>query len=1157
MKKIQMVMSAWMFAAALTPAATPTDSAGIEFFEKKIRPVFAEYCHDCHSHKATKLKAGLYLDTREGMLRGSESGEVVIPGEPEKSRLIQAIRYADPDLQMPPKKKLSDAAIADLVEWVKMGAPWPGGHALKISAVIPKDSAADTQAFLNERRGHWAYQPVRRVAVPAVKDPAWGASDIDSFILAKLEENGLAPAPRAERRTLIRRATYDLIGLPPAPDEVEDFLKDSSPGAFAKVVDRLLASPHYGERWARHWLDLVRFSETLGFEFDFDLYNVWRYRDYVIRAFNIDLPYNQFVLEHLAGDLVSEPRRDPVQKFNESIVATGFFWMGEGRQTPVDIRQEQADVIDGQIDVLGKAFLGQTIACARCHDHKFDAITTQDYYALAGYLKSSRYQQAFIDPPDRISAKARQLAALKTKLRKLIATESATSWLEQASQGSRYLLAAQKLMSATDPQGAASKQAARLYGLDEQQVERWAKALEDNDANRITASPDHPLHAWIQLCQRAGQTAEQFATRRQTALHNLRAQENQANGALAALHLYENFRQRDFAGWYSTGAAFDAGPAQSGDFIVGNQADRPIAQLVGSGAHSGLLSRRLQGELRSPTFTIEKPYIHYQIAGQHARLNLVIDGYTLIMNPMYGGLTITPTNERPVWQTMAVDRWIGQRAYIEISDSSIPVYRLNPPPFTGTIAEGPGDGYIEVRQIYFSGERTPPPSAPNRLNLQALELAGGESLEALAVAYEKLIIQEVERWRSGAMADSTDQGGGVALLNWLLQNGLLDHRSADGPVRVNSSPGQETRGLGGPRSEEIASLLAQYREIEAALPSPLRAPALADGTGEDEFVFIRGNYKTLGERASRRLPEVLANSEPSAPTEGSGRLELARRLVDPSNPLVARVMVNRIWKHHFGEGIVRTPDDFGRMGQPPTHPELLDYLASEFIRRGWSFKEMHRLMMLTSAYQMSSRPDPAQTPRDPENRLLHHMPVRRLEAEAIRDAILAVSGRLSRTISGPSVLPHLTAHMEGRGRPASGPLDTDGRRTIYINARRNFPVPMLVAFDYPINFSTNGRRVVSTVPEQAMTLMNDPFIVQQSERWAGRALAEPGKTFEQRVDALYQAAFSRSPSDAELRHAMAFLKEQKGRYGCEIDDPKTWTDLCHVLINVKEFIFIE
>ncbi len=524
----------------------------------------------------------------------------------------------------------------------------------------------------------------------------------------------------------------------------------------------------------------------------------------------------------------------------------------------------------------------------------------------------------------------------------------------------------------------------------------------------------------------------------------------------------------------------------------------------------------------------------------------MIDGYTLIMNPIYGPLTIAPPGERPAWRTMPVDQWIGHRAYVEVSDSRIPMFGLNPPPSTAHVPEGPGDGYIVLEQVLFSDDPNSPPAVPNRLNLQALERAHGDDLGALADAYQRLIVRELERWRSGQTASEPDGNDGVALLNWLLKNRLLDDGGrSPGAVRNPEAAG------------ELAGLLRQYQEIEAALPDPRRAPALADGTGEDECVFLRGNYKTLGERVPRRPPEVIAGSAKPAHSSGGGRLELARRLVDPSNPLIGRVMANRIWQHHFGAGIVRTPDDFGRMGQRPTHPELLDYLATEFVRRGWSVKAMHRLMLLSSSYRMSSRPDAAATRLDPENRLLHHMPVRRLEAEAVRDALLAVSGRLNPAMHGPSVLPYLTSHMEGRGRPHAGPLDGDGRRSIYINARRNFLTPLLLAFDYPSSFSTIGFRGVSTVPAQALTLMNDPFVVQQAGRWAERVLAEPGKTDEQRVDALYRTAFARPPSADERRDVLLFLNRQAGRYGCGIDDPKVWSDLCHVLINVKEFIFID
>jgi hypothetical protein len=1088
----------------------------MEFFEKRVRPLLAEHCYACHG--PDKQQAGLRLDRFSAILKGGDRGPAVVPGMPEESLLLRAIHYTDDELRMPPKGKLQAGQIADLAAWLKMGAPGPRDDSP--AAVRP------AEAFdLAERRQHWAYQPVHAVAPPAVTNPGWCTSPIDSFILAKLEAAGMTPAPPADRRALIRRVTFDLTGLPPTPQEVEAFLTDDAPNADERVVDRLLASPHYGERWGRHWLDLVRFCETLGFEFDYDLYNAWRYRDYVIRAFNADLPYDRFVVEHLAGDLLPEPRRHPTEGFNESILATGFFWMGEGKQTPVDIRQEQADRIDNQIDVLSKTFLAHTIACARCHDHKFDAISTRDYYALTGYLKSSRYQQAFLDPPDRIMAQVQELAELKARIRDRMAADLAAGWLDQLTLASRYLLAARAVMIGQE----CPAEVARERGLDEARLGQWVAALEQHDVS----ATHHPLHAWLQLAGQEVQTPEQFQRRRQVLRAALKEQENQAVQRAATTEVFEDFRRPAYEGWYVTGAAFGAAPARVGDPILGKDPERPVAQLVSGGAHSGLLSDRLQGELRSRTFTINKPYIHYRLAGRRARVNLIIDGYTLIMNPMYGGLKVEPPSEGSGWRTMNVGEWTGRPAYIEVLDSTIPIYTLNPPPFNGRVPEGPADGYLVLEQICFSADATPPAMAPNRLNGEALDSAGGESLEALAAAYQDLMLQEVKRWHSGQMATAPD---GVVLLNWLLQNGLLD---------------------GAPVPLAALELLERYHRMEAALPAPLRAPAFADGTGEDEFVFLRGNHRTLGELAPRGAPEVLTGSNQPAPAEGSGRLELAERLANPANPLLARVMVNRIWQHHFGEGIVRTPDDFGRMGQPPTHPVLLDYLAAEFVRHGWSVKQMHRLMLLSSTYRMASQPHAAQAQIDPENRLLRHMPVRRLEAETIRDAILTVSGRLNRTMHGPSILPYLTPYMEGRGRPISGPLDGDGRRSIYINARRNFLTPMFLAFDYPTSFGTVGRRGTSTVPAQALTLMNDPFVVAEAQRWAAQALAGPGTTATQRIDALYQAAFARPATAVELREALRFLEQQANQYGVSADDPRVWADLCHVLINVKEFIFVQ
>ncbi|HTI49296.1 MAG TPA: DUF1549 domain-containing protein, partial [Planctomycetaceae bacterium] len=379
-------------AVGLAGEPSPEDA---EFFEKQVRPLLVQHCQKCHG--AAKQEGGLRLDSRETALKGGDSGPAVEAQAPDKSLLIEAIGYAG-DIKMPPKRKLADGEIAILTDWVRRGAPWPADK------VTGQPGAAGEFDLAARKAAQWAFQPIRSQTPQAVKDNAWAKSPIDRFILSKLEAAGLKPAPAAEKHTLLRRVTFDLIGLPPTPAELAAFLADDSPQAFEKVVNRLLDSPHYGERWGRHWLDLVRYAETAGHEFDFEIPHAWQYRDYVVRAFNADVPYDQFVIEQLAGDLLPQPRRHPTERFNESVIGTGFWFLGESKHSPVDILADEAERIDNQIDVFGKAFLGQTLGCARCHDHKFDALSTKDYYALSGYLQSSRMQITCVDAPEERAA---------------------------------------------------------------------------------------------------------------------------------------------------------------------------------------------------------------------------------------------------------------------------------------------------------------------------------------------------------------------------------------------------------------------------------------------------------------------------------------------------------------------------------------------------------------------------------------------------------------------------------------------------------------------------------------------------------------------------------------------------------------------------------
>ena len=1089
---------------ALKPSTEP--SAGdLEFFEKEIRPILVSQCYNCHS-TAKQRKGGLVLDSRDGLLTGGDNGEAIIPGKSAESRLIDAVGYTNTDLKMPPKGKLKAEEIAALTKWVDLGAPWP-------KTDKPAEPHTPKSEFnFSERAKRWSYQPIRcDLQLPAVKQSSWPKQNADHFILAALEARGLAPAAETDRRSWIRRVTFDLIGLPPTAAEIDAFLSDQSDQAFEKVVNRLLDSPHYGERWGRHWLDLVRYAETLGHEFDFEIANAWRFRDYVIRAFNQDLPYNQFVTEQIAGDLLPNPRRHPTEKFNESIIGTGFYWLGEGKHSPVDIRSEEANRVDNQIDVLCKTFLGMTVSCARCHDHKFDPIPTRDYYGLAGFFQSSRMQQAFIDDPEPWNRRLNELFNAKVAIAESSRMPVATV---RAQQIAGFWTKIPKSGGMTPEITESLKAAANPSGVNPDVVGGW-NALRETALREVA----HPMHALMRMGTFA---SSEFTTQKAALAKSLQQLAEKPRTGDGEPIDFEDFNRTDFANSFVTGHAFGDHPLSAADVVRLNlvrPGDPPV--LSPGVAHSGILSNRLRGVLRTATFPLDRQHVWIRIAGKDARVRLVVDEFHLIQNPIYGGLAIGPGQpDKFTWIEMNVSMWQGHRGYLEFIDD--------------------GDGYVAIDRIVFSNGG-PPADAPGDTSLR---LATDDSLKTFAdvqTAFDKLL-QQAAGELGAANPTSTDPCV-TELAAWLARDHYLGSIT-----EIMARQPEATRLL---RDQKVLRL----SQLEGELPVPNRALAMADGNPEDESVFIRGNHKTLGDVVPRRMPEVLqANQEPI--TQGSGRLELARRMTDPSNPLLVRVLVNRVWQHHFGEGIVRSPDDFGFMGQDPSHPELLDFLASQFINDGWSIKRLHRRLLLSSTYRMSSHSSAEIESLDPQNRLWHRMPVQRLEAEIVRDAILAVSGRLTKNQFGPSVLPYLTAYMNGRGRPASGPLDGDGRRSIYINVRRNFVTPMLLAFDFPIPFTTIGRRTVSNVPAQALCLMNNQFVLQQAGNWAKRLLADGEKPVADRISEMYVTAFGRPPTAEEIAEGAAFITEQSQLYGPGKTE-QAWTDFCHVLFNYKEFIFLK
>ncbi len=658
------------------PPAARAGDADSQFFESKIRPVLADKCYSCHSETSKKLKGDLKVDSLATLLKGGESGPSIVPGHPEKSRLIEAVGYGNVDLQMPPKAKLPEAQIADLAEWVRRGAPWPGqaaGVAGSPSTGAPTAPAIAAFDLQKRKADHWAWQPVKMPPVPAVTDPNWPLSPIDRFVLAKLEENHLRPAATADRRTLIRRAYFDLVGLPPSPADVEAFVHDAAPDAFERLVDRLLASPQYGERWGRHWLDLVRYAESYGHEFDYPIRNAWRYRDYVIRAFNQDLPYNQFVTEQIAGDLLPHPRFDAGLGTNESIVGTGFWYLGEQVHAPTDVRQHQADRIDNQVDTFGKAFLGLTLGCARCHDHKFDAISQKDVYGLWGFCQSTRLQQAQLDPHGRIAEAGRQIDPLRADGSRAIG--SALQRADDASTFANGLLAARDVAA-----GQSLELVAAERRINPKSLKRWVAACSDKEISHTT----HPMSGWSATAMKsAGKPSPSFDAAVESTRRRLEAEAAASGAALAATSPLADFRNGSFDDWTTTGEAFGGVPTRAGDWH--QTPGGPRVTMPGF-AHSGMRSEKMEGVLWSRDFLISPDQdIFYHMAGHHGHARVVVDGYFLIdyHSLLFGGMTFKVDDERPTWlhETGDYHKYDGHRAHIEVMDE--------------------GEGWIAVDQVRF------------------------------------------------------------------------------------------------------------------------------------------------------------------------------------------------------------------------------------------------------------------------------------------------------------------------------------------------------------------------------------------------------------------------------------------------------------------------
>jgi uncharacterized small protein (DUF1192 family) len=924
------------------PRAAPASPDPAEFFESKIRPLLETKCSACHGEQV-KL-AGLTLTTAEGFARGAESGPLLDPAHPGAGRLIEAVSF-EGRIKMPPTGKLSDEEIGALKAWVKLGAPWPN------AAVVQEVQKEAGPQWSRQKLDHWAFQPIASPTPPAVRNNSWARTSLDSFVLASLEAAGLDPAPPADKVTLLRRAKFDLLGRPPTPEEVEEFLADQSPDAFARLIDRLLDSPRYGEKWGRHWLDVARYADSTGLDDDIKLPHTWKYRDYVIEAFNSDTPYDRFVIEQLAGDLLLAGKPGEINQ--RGIIATGFLAVGPKPLVQQDKVKLKYDVVDEQIDATSKAFLGLTIACARCHDHKFDPIAAKDYYSLASIFASIRNFEN-LDPKETVSKVYFEPLAPHDVYQQYKDHQEKIRARRQTIRSIRETATLQHILDKRAPRLADYMVAAYEVYQKGANIERVA-ARERLDCSR--------LEAWVSYLKPGG---------------DLR------------LHLDD---------WYKAGEAERR-----------QVAERYQQQYLARG-------QQWLGKLRQ-------------------------------------------------WR-QEIDAW----------------------DHTGKFPDRPD---LEPSEDRFFSEIT---------------------LDA------------------GSMDEGAEEVDGP----FAVPEGALKYLMADA------------------LRQRISALREEIERLEKdAPPEPPMAYAVCEDTPVDQRVFVRGNHESPGDPVSKQFPVILAGDNQAPVESGSGRLELARWLVSPDNPLPSRVIVNRVWQWHFGNGLVRTPSNFGLMGEKPTHPELLDYLALQFMNDGWSIKKLHRQIMLSSAYQMSSSVSGPAWQKDPANRLWSRFERRRLTVEELRDSLLALDGSLDLTMGGT-----LVDKLDSYGfENAYLHPDKTRRRSVYLPLYRNKMPSLLTLFDFPDPTASAGERPGTNIAPQGLYFMNSEFVYSRSRALAEQLLQRENDDDSSRVVRAYRMAVGREPEPEEIREMLDYV----AGYPAAKDGPEArlerWQGFWRVLLTSNEFNYV-
>ena len=974
-------------------AAQPGSSEALDHFESKIRPVLAERCYQCHGADPERVWGGLVLVDAAGLEAGGDSGAVVVPGAPDESLLMEVIRYGGP-IKMPPDGRLPEDVVADFERWISSGAPDPR---VSDTPVVAARSDAGAEYDFGPGREHWAFQAMRRPTPPPVRNESWIRNPIDRFILSRLELEGLSPVGPAGKRQLLRRVTFDLTGLAPTPAEIDAFLADTRPDAYERVVDRLLASPRYGERWGRHWLDVARYADSNGLDENVAHRNAFRYRDWVIAAFNDDLPYDQFVKAQIAGDLL--PASSDEERF-ANLRATGFLTVGAKVLAEQDEDKMLIDIVDEQVNVVGRAFLAEPIGCARCHDHKFDPIPTADYYAMAGIMRSTKTMggedSRWVERP--------------------LADEATVEAYE----------AAQELV---------------------EDAEEAVAAVVDAQNEELRRPRREALAAYLLAAEEA---------------YPLWSEDEQANRA--AMDEVSRIAERDgleaavVAGWVRAFFDYREGP--------------PV-----------------QGDGPNPSVVFE------------------------------------------IWDTYAAADPATYEQVTEDLRALIASEKVLIAPLTRSLVRGPAPRSLEeVAWRYAS-------------LFGVIDIAWSEHLQRLG-------LRDEDELSPGDFRLPREQEE-------------LRRLVYDGRLCILCLPQTEEERL---YPEEVLAELATLRAVveEREAASPPRPP-YAMSVEEDEIVdlpvHIRGSHLNLADtpqpRGFLRVTDHLVPPPPIPPDE-SGRLQLAEWITHPEHPLTARVMANRIWHWHFGRGLVDTPSNFGATGSTPTHPELLDWLARRLIEEGWSVKALHRQILLSSTYRLSTDYGEAQATVDEGNRLLWRMNRQRLEVEPIRDTLLQLAGTLDLTMGGRVEEYNPRGYVFSEGN-TFGRFDfyAAPRRSVYMPVVRNAIYDIFAGFDFGNASDSVGARPATVVPSQALLMMNSEFVETQAGRFAERLLADADATVEARIGAAFVHAYGREASDEEIADSVAFLDEMRDTAPEGEEERFAWTRLCHVILGASEFIYID